>query len=361
MTDSRTCQIAPGSDVSSFVAAEGGAGSQSPRYFTAVVCLSALAAMLIAELVILTLPFNARVSFADDSLGGAALIFCQRGIRPAFVTGIVALMFLNWPTLRREFYRALHESQGKIISTRWIGIHLLIAGVLFFGTRSQGVYLNSIVDWALWLLLWLVLAVASFVTLLFGALPPRFWRSWLSQSRSALTVAASAGLGAYMLGNWMQHLWLPLQRSTLLTVVALLKLAGQAVVVQPEQLIVGTTSFQVAIAPRCSGLEGIGLICVFIAIYFWVCRRQLRFPRAFLLLPIGALSVWLLNSVRIATLILIGKWSAGAALKGFHSVAGWIFFNSVCAGLLWLGSRSGAFGKIPSGASRAAELRSFSL
>lgn len=343
----RTCQIAPGSDVSSLVAGERGPGSQSPRYFTALVWLSAFAALLIAELVVLAPPFNARGPIADNSLGGALLIFCQHGIRPAFVTGIVALVFLNWPTLRQEFRSALNESQGNFISARWLGFHLLIVGVLFFGTRSRGVCLNSMVDWAGWLLLWLVLGVASFVTLLFSALPPRFWRRWISQSRSALTVAASAGLGAYMLGDWTQHLWLPLQRSTFLIVVVILNLSGHAAVVQPEEFIVGTSSFQVAIAPQCSGLEGIGLVCAFIGIYFWVCRRELRFPKAFLLLPIGVLSVWLLNSVRIAVLVLIGNWNAGAAVKGFHSVAGWIFFSLVCAGLLWLGSRSRAFGKLP--------------
>src|SRR5215469_7056718 len=103
MIDSRTYQNAPGSNVSSLVGGERGPGSQSPRYFMVLVCLSALTLLLIAELVVLTLPFNARVTFADNSLSGAILIFCQRGIRPAFVTGIVALMFLNWPTLRREF------------------------------------------------------------------------------------------------------------------------------------------------------------------------------------------------------------------------------------------------------------------
>ena len=83
----------------------------------------------------------------------------------------------------------------------------------------------------------------------------------------------------------------------------------------------------------------------FIGIYLWTYRRQLRFPRALLLLPIGAVCVWLLNAVRIAALILIGSWNRDVALKGFHSAAGWIFFNLVAVALVWATSRYGLFVK----------------
>ena len=53
----------------------------------------------------------------------------------------------------------------------------------------------------------------------------------------------------------------------------------------------------------------------------------------------------LLNSVRIAALILIGDANAATAVKGFHSVAGWLFFNLTACGLIWVSSRSGFFSK----------------
>jgi exosortase E/protease (VPEID-CTERM system) len=58
------------------------------------------------------------------------------------------------------------------------------------------------------------------------------------------------------------------------------------------------------------------------------------------LLPAGAALIFLLNSVRIAALILIGN--AGAlriATGGFHSQAGWIAFNLVALGFTVASSR----------------------
>jgi hypothetical protein len=45
------------------------------------------------------------------------------------------------------------------------------------------------------------------------------------------------------------------------------------------------------------------------------------------LLPAGIALAWILNSVRIAILILIGTWRPSLALDGFHSVAGWRSLN----------------------------------
>ena len=86
-------------------------------------------------------------------------------------------------------------------------------------------------------------------------------------------------------------------------------------------------------------------MCAFTGLYLWSCRRELSFPQALLLVPIGAISVWMLNSVRIAALIFIGGWNQEVALKGFHSAAGWIFFNFVAVGLIWTSSSSQWFAK----------------
>ena len=66
-----------------------------------------------------------------------------------------------------------------------------------------------------------------------------------------------------------------------------------------------------------------------------------------MLLPIGAIAIWVLNTTRIAALIFIGGWNQDVALKGFHSAAGWIFFNVVAVGLVWTSSRFQLFAKAP--------------
>jgi exosortase E/protease (VPEID-CTERM system) len=52
-----------------------------------------------------------------------------------------------------------------------------------------------------------------------------------------------------------------------------------------------------------------------------------------------------LNAVRITTLILLGGSLTRLALEGFHSVAGWIFFNTTALGLVISSRRAGLFAK----------------
>jgi exosortase E/protease (VPEID-CTERM system) len=92
---------------------------------------------------------------------------------------------------------------------------------------------------------------------------------------------------------------------------------------------IGSPAFHVEIAPECSGLEGMGLMLVFTAVWLCVFRKEFRFPQALLTIPAGLAVMFLLNGLRIAALILIGAAGApGVALGGFHSQAGWIAFTA---------------------------------
>jgi exosortase E/protease (VPEID-CTERM system) len=83
-----------------------------------------------------------------------------------------------------------------------------------------------------------------------------------------------------------------------------------------------------------------GLMLVFGTLWLYFFHRDYRFPRALLLIPIGMGLMFLLNSVRITTLILIGNAGAtSVALGGFHSQAGWIAFNGVALGFACLAHR----------------------
>jgi exosortase E/protease (VPEID-CTERM system) len=306
-----------------------------------------LVSLLVAELVVLTLPFDPTASVPDTGIWAAFLGAVQRGIRPTFITVAVASVFFSWPVLQREFHRVLDESPDRITSGRWFTAHLVLLALLILGTRAQATRLSSIKAWEGWLLLWIILSLAALLTWLFSALPPRFWIRWIARSRSVPLIAGAAGLAAYAFGNWTQELWSPLQRASFGLVATILGLFGEVAVNRPEELVIGTSRFVVRITPHCSGLEGIGLICAFIGIYLWTCRSELSFPQALLLFPIGAVAIWLLNSVRIASLIFIGGWDLGVALKGFHSAAGWILFNLVAVGLVWTSSQSKLFVKAP--------------
>src|SRR5262249_43111237 len=98
--------------------------------------------------------------------------------------------------------------------------------------------------------------------------------------------------------------------------------------------------FQVSIAPGCSGLEGMGLMLVFGVVWLWFFREDYRFPRALLMIPVGLVLIFFLNSLRIAALIMIGHLGAqNVATGGFHSQAGWIAFDGLALGLVSLGHR----------------------
>jgi exosortase E/protease (VPEID-CTERM system) len=108
--------------------------------------------------------------------------------------------------------------------------------------------------------------------------------------------------------------------------------------------VLGTPDFQVEIFPACSGIEGIFLIAAFLVLYLWVFRKTLRFPNALILLPVGILTIWLVNAFRIALLVAVGtSVSPDIASQGFHSQAGWIGFVLVSFGLILLSHRGGFF------------------
>jgi len=101
-----------------------------------------------------------------------------------------------------------------------------------------------------------------------------------------------------------------------------------------------TDRFAVTISEQCSGLEGVGLMLAFCATWLWCFRREYRFPRALIVVPVAVLLAFLLNVLRIAALVAIGDAGyPSVAMVGFHSQAGWIAFNTVALGVAVLAKR----------------------
>jgi exosortase E/protease (VPEID-CTERM system) len=126
-----------------------------------------------------------------------------------------------------------------------------------------------------------------------------------------------------------------LGQGTLWVAYGLLHLISPSPICRPAEFLVGTPSYTIFIADSCSGYEGIGLIWGFFGVYLWLFRHRLRFPQAFLLLPMATVLMWLANAVRIAALVAVGTWvSPEVAMGGFHSQAGWLAFLAVGFGLV---------------------------
>jgi len=202
----------------------------------------------------------------------------------------------------------------------------------------------------LWLSGWAVLGAASALTLCVGLIGvPRV-------RPIALLGAWGTGLSlAWVMnefGTWTQNLWRPFSAAALAMAAFLLRLGFPHVEVDAAGYVLALDGFAVHVEAGCSGLESMGMGLLLTALYLAIFRRELRFPRAFLLLPLGLTLTWLGNGLRLALMMWIGaRISPDLALGGFHSKAGWVLFSGISVGLAYLGHHSTWFAKTPQHAS----------
>jgi exosortase E/protease (VPEID-CTERM system) len=191
-----------------------------------------------------------------------------------------------------------------------------------------------------WLFAWLATGGLTFAFLLLAAAPGSAWLRTAGREWPGAVVGAIAGLAAVFAVQLTQASWGPMAQLTLWCTQQLLSLIYPHIYRDPDRAILGTDHFAVGIAPECSGVEGMALMAVFVSVYLWLFRKQLTFPHALLLFPIGIVAIWLANVVRITALIVIGSSiSPDIAVEGFHSQAGWISFSVVALGLIALAHR----------------------
>ena len=257
--------------------------------------------------------------------------------------GIVAFafLFLIFAYLRNRsvIARLFREEVGARVHFAPLLVHVLLLAAFarfaqpLFRSQPMGPSANAFAVG------FLVSGLAAIAAAALAFLPLPAWGRLLRGSGEMWMYACAGAILTCWLGSQLRSLWSPLARATFAIVRVLLRPFLSAVVADPATQNLGSPSFQVTIEPTCSGLEGMGLMLIFTLVWLWLCRREFRFPRALLLVPVSLAAAFALNSVRIAALILIG--SAGApnlAMGGFHSQAGWIGFNLIAIGLA-IGSR----------------------
>lgn len=232
----------------------------------------------------------------------------------------------------------------------WLAFHILafiafaIITALIFETPTNPARLS-----APWFTGWFALASATLLLWLLALAPGHFWLRLIRQEQMSLLFGCLLGLCAWMLIGMLvrqeaplgqKEFWNSLAVPTLQLVHSLLGWVYSDLVYQPERFLLGTADFQVEISYACSGIEGISLIMVFLAIYLWLFRKELRFPQAFWLFPLGIITIWLANALRIAILVVIGaSFSSEIAAWGFHRQAGWIAFTLIALGAIALSNR----------------------
>jgi exosortase E/protease (VPEID-CTERM system) len=270
----------------------------------------------------------------QDSPGLPGLIFSLGTWKVRLLVTLAVISLLVWQSSAKRNLEAISERPVRAgVAWVWFTAHvaaiLLFAGLtsILFQNRLHGAAADALV------LAWVAVGVAAVVLAAFAFLPPAFWREVLRGTGEVWAYVLILGLGACVLAAYATPIWNPLARWTLRLAWLLLRPLVPGVSADPVSMILGTHGFSVQVLPACSGYEGIGLILAFTTGWLWFFRREWRFPRALLLIPVGVTAIWIFNALRVAGLVLIGVAGApGIAIQGFHSHAGWIAFNVVALG-----------------------------
>jgi exosortase E/protease (VPEID-CTERM system) len=296
-----------------------------------------IAAVLTAETLIVSYFVQAT---PVDSIAGAARILREVqhwGFRffIAYAMSLVMLAYLRGPRL----LSAISDLVLTVtVRTQWLLAHGLFFVSFVWLCLAGSLDSTNLISSAL---AWHALALGTALSLCAAFAPLSIWFQALRLTGALSLYALLPAAAAVAAIQASQLLWGPTAALTFRLVALMLAPICPAFFADSATLTLYTQNFAVTVSEICSGLEGVGLMLIFCTSWLWYFRREYSFPRALIILPLAVLLIFLLNSVRIAALVLIGTAGyPGIATMGFHSQAGWIAFNLTALGVAVLAKRS---------------------
>lgn len=298
-----------------------------------------LPALFIVEISLLAVAYQFFATIECQGTNAEGLCRGLRSLvgRAMAVFAVVAVLSWARPQIAARvaaLFRS-HPAPGRGMALHFAGILLLLTPLLLAGGADMSPMFAGLAPF------WIAGSLLAAGGGLLWIAPLASWRAAAGNDGRILLAALGAAVLLPDLADLILPLWRYWPLLTELTfdsVAALLTLTGQPVHADPAQFIIGVGNFYVQIAQQCSGIEGLALVTGFTIIYAALMGRQIRMLRYWLVvLPLGLLASWLLNVVRITTLIIIGeRISPDLAVNGFHSYAGWFFFTILALGLMAL-------------------------
>jgi exosortase E/protease (VPEID-CTERM system) len=204
----------------------------------------------------------------------------------------------------------------------------------------------------------LLALVAAFGVVLLLAIASAAPLTWIARAAvrrwRAPVLALAVGTLAWRAAVAAESLWGVLSGFTLRASAWLLTATPYQVFVDAPASLLGAGDFLIHVAPVCSGADGLGLVALFQATWLALARARLRFPRALLLLPVGAIAALAANVVRISVLMWAGaSGNVALASGGLHSKLGWILFIALALGTVAVAERWEWLQRAPAGEARA--------
>ncbi|ARE42503.1 CAAX amino terminal protease family protein (plasmid) [Rhodovulum sp. P5] len=264
------------------------------------------------------------------------LVLCQASSGLIISTYCLVAAFALFAMFNRDALRQLFRTAGQNLwplAVNGLGAVLMLSPlVLLRGTPGTVAPTPGFALWAggtavmlLSLCLWLA--------------PPRAWWQLARDNRWTLLPVLVGGFLTPLLAIQVRSVWRleTLATATFDIVTWIVRTLGYDVISNPANKEIGTEAFSISIAPACSGIEGIALVVLFVTLYLFLFRHDLRFPRVLLLYPLGIAASMTFNVVRIALLLIIGlEGNSALAVGGFHSHAGWLLFTLIALGIIAL-------------------------
>ena len=306
-----------------------------------------LAAAFLAEKIFLNRFVDFDRARSAQGLGAVLRVAQHWGFRffVALATAVALFAYVRGGESLRAAQAAWRAAPIRI---GWILVHILLIAALAPLTFVLYRHTSSDLALAAAVALWIALGFSAVMAAVWAMAPAGLWMDSVRALGVIWWYAAVAALLGTAAMQFTQSLWTPTATLTFDLVRRLLTPILPTLTADSVTRVVSTSRFSVEISNVCSGLEGGGLMLAFSSAWLLYFRHEYIFPRALLLIPASIATIFALNVLRIAALMLIGDSGfPGVAVYGFHSQAGWIAFNAVACGLVLFSRRSAWLNRTP--------------